>query len=62
MGVTISQFASAHATVADWYVGAVRDGAESILIGLQEIAEQQHLSSRRQQAASLEETAASMGS
>ncbi|MDU3569757.1 MAG: methyl-accepting chemotaxis protein [Serratia marcescens] len=43
-------------------VGAVRDGAESILIGLQEIAEGNNdLSSRtEQQAASLEETAASM--
>ncbi|MBH2898786.1 Tar ligand binding domain-containing protein [Serratia ureilytica] len=42
--------------------GAVRDGAESILIGLQEIAEGNNdLSSRtEQQAASLEETAASM--
>ncbi|CAI0785982.1 Dipeptide chemoreceptor protein [Serratia quinivorans] len=43
-------------------VGAVRDGAESILIGLQEISEGNNdLSSRtEQQAASLEETAASM--
>ncbi|MGP3196859.1 methyl-accepting chemotaxis protein [Serratia marcescens] len=43
-------------------VGAVRDGAESILIGLQEIAEGNNdLSSRtEQQAASLEQTAASM--
>ncbi|AUO03824.1 HAMP domain-containing protein [Serratia marcescens] len=43
-------------------VGAVRDGTESILIGLQEIAEGNNdLSSRtEQQAASLEETAASM--
>ncbi|MEL5305838.1 methyl-accepting chemotaxis protein [Serratia nevei] len=43
-------------------VSAVRDGAESILIGLQEIAEGNNdLSSRtEQQAASLEETAASM--
>jgi methyl-accepting chemotaxis protein-4 (peptide sensor receptor) len=43
-------------------VGTVRDGAESILIGLQEIAEGNNdLSSRtEQQAASLEETAASM--
>ncbi|MFI8415795.1 methyl-accepting chemotaxis protein [Serratia sp. NPDC078593] len=43
-------------------VGAVRDGAESILIGLQDIAEGNNdLSSRtEQQAASLEETAASM--
>jgi methyl-accepting chemotaxis protein-4 (peptide sensor receptor) len=43
-------------------VGAVRDGAESILIGLQEISEgNSDLSSRtEQQAASLEETAASM--
>ncbi|MGQ8773989.1 methyl-accepting chemotaxis protein [Serratia sp. NA_112.1] len=43
-------------------VGAVRDGAESILIGLQDISEGNNdLSSRtEQQAASLEETAASM--
>ncbi|WP_431221940.1 methyl-accepting chemotaxis protein [Serratia sp. L9] len=43
-------------------VGAVRDGAESILIGLQEISEGNNdLSSRtEQQAASLEESAASM--
>ncbi|MGP1215357.1 methyl-accepting chemotaxis protein [Serratia sp. CY34543] len=43
-------------------VGAVRDGAQSILIGLQEIAEGNNdLSSRtEQQAASLEQTAASM--
>ncbi|TQI81111.1 methyl-accepting chemotaxis sensory transducer with TarH sensor [Serratia fonticola] len=43
-------------------VGVVRDGAESILIGLQEIAEGNNdLSSRtEQQAASLEESAASM--
>ncbi|EMH4917567.1 Tar ligand binding domain-containing protein [Serratia marcescens] len=43
-------------------VGAVRDGAESILLGLQEIAEGNNdLSSRtEQQAASLEQTAASM--
>lgn len=43
-------------------VGAVREGAESILIGLQEITEGNNdLSSRtEQQAASLEETAASM--
>jgi len=43
-------------------VGAVREGAESILIGLQEISEGNNdLSSRtEQQAASLEQTAASM--
>ncbi|WP_337261617.1 MULTISPECIES: methyl-accepting chemotaxis protein [unclassified Serratia (in: enterobacteria)] len=43
-------------------VGAVREGAESILIGLQDISEGNNdLSSRtEQQAASLEETAASM--